>query len=447
MNAPSNGSPHTRFRSSPSLPLSVAGGLTLVDLVVGVLVGLWIPPRIVYFSHERRMAGVDYMVDLVVLLLVATNLAWRWWNARRGPRMESWLYGAGSLSLDLLVALPLCTLLVSIAGDSARYTLLVKLLLLRRVFSIPKLLDEFTNLHPVLARLIPLGFVVPLTVNLVACGWSWIGGGSAGSSPSRTVDYVRAVYWTITTLTTVGYGDITPKTLPQMLYAAATMLIGIGFFGYVLGNVASLFSRLDAAREQYLELRDRVETFMQGNDVPGPLRTRVREYYRYLWRSRKGWNVSTVLADLPPKLRIEMALCLNSEIFEKVPMLRGADSRLREEIVLELKPRVIIPQEEVFRIGDPGDAMYFIQHGEIEIIAADGSVLATLGPGSFFGESALLTARTRNASARAADYCDVFVLKHEAFERVLNRHPDFRRQVEEIAAQRSGGSRSFHADA
>ena len=38
-----------------------------------------------------------------------------------------------------------------------------------------------------------------------------------------------------------------------MIYAAATMMVGIGFFGYVLGNVTSLFARLDAAREQHLE--------------------------------------------------------------------------------------------------------------------------------------------------------------------------------------------------
>jgi len=433
MNAPKTGSPHASPPPSPTL----SRGLALANLVVGVAVGLWIPPRIVYFSHQRRMAGLDYVVDLVVLLLVAANLANRWWQARRGFRTESWLAGAGTLTMDLLVALPLCTLLVSIAGDDARYALLVKLLLLRHVFSIPRLLDEFANLHPVLARMIPLGFVVPVTVNLVACGWSWLGGGNAVSSPSRTVDYVRAVYWTITTLATVGYGDITPKTLPQMLYAAATMLTGIGFFGYVLGNVASLFSRLDAAREQYLELRDRVEAFMRGNNVPAPLRTQVREYYRYLWQSRKGWDVAAVLADLPPKLRVDVALCLNAEIIEKVPMLKGAEPRLLEEIVLELKPRIIIPGEEVFRAGEPGDAMYFIHHGEIEIIASDGSVLATLGPGSFFGESALLTARPRNATARAADYCDVFMLNRDAFERVLNRYPHFRLQVQEIAARRT----------
>jgi CRP-like cAMP-binding protein len=82
--------------------------------------------------------------------------------------------------------------------------------------------------------------------------------------------------------------------------------------------------------------------------------------------------------------------------------------------------------------------MYFIQRGEIEIVAADGTVLATLGPGSFFGESALLAARPRNAAARAVGYGNVFMLNRDAFENVLSRHPDFRQQVQAIAATRTG---------
>ena len=135
---------------------------------------------------------------------------------------------------------------------------------------------------------------------------------------------------------------------------------------------------------------------------------------------------------------ITCGLC--AEIIEKVPVLKGADRRLLEEIVLELKPRVIIPGEEIFRAGEPGDAMYFIQRGEVQIVAGDGTVLATLRPGSFFGESALLTTRPRNASARAVDYGDVFTLSREAFERVLDRHPAFRQQVQTIASSRAGDS-------
>jgi voltage-gated potassium channel len=256
------------------------------------------------------------------------------------------------------------------------------------------------------------------------------------------LDYIRAAYWTITTLATVGYGDITAETKGQMIYASLTMLVGIGFFGYVLGNIASLLVRLDAAREAHLEILSRVDSFMRGNAVPGPLRSRVREYYRYVWKSHQGYDVSAILDELPPKLRADVALFLNAEMIEKVPILKGADRRLLEGLVIELKPRVIIPQEELFCAGDPGDGMYFILRGAIEIVTADGAVLATLGPGSFFGEAALVTARPRNATARAAGYGDVFFLKREAFERVLSHNPGFRQQVNAIAATRTGNTSS-----
>ena len=409
----------------------------MLNVVTAVAAGLWIPVRIVYLSHTFRVALVDHLIDVGVLALMIANH----WPHRRRDRPAAAASVGGrrwSLAVDGLVALPLFTLLEPSLGATADYALLVKLLMIRHLFSIRRLLDDFADLHPVLARLIPLGFIVPIVVNLLACGWSSLGSGTAGPAANKGVDYIRAVYWTITTLATVGYGDITARTPLQMIYAAASMLVGIGFFGYVLGNVTSLFARLDAAHEQHLEQLDRVEAFMRANEVPSPLRSRVREYYRYLWRSRKGWNVSAVLADLPPKLRVEVGLFLNADIIEKVPMLKGAHRRLLEELVLELQPRVVIPGEEIFHAGETGDAMYFIQRGEVEIIAADGTVLATLGPGSFFGETSLLNARPRNAAARAAGYGDVFLLKRDGFERVLSRHPAFRQQVQAIAATRTG---------
>jgi CRP-like cAMP-binding protein len=112
-----------------------------------------------------------------------------------------------------------------------------------------------------------------------------------------------------------------------------------------------------------------------------------------------------------------VALFLNVEMIEKVPILKGADRRRLEGLVIELTPRVIVPEELLFHAGDPGNGMYFILRGEVEFVAADGTVLATLDAGSFFGEAALVTDRPRNATARAAGYGDVFFLNREAFER------------------------------
>lgn len=418
--------------------------LVCVNIPAALFVGTWLPLRMVLFDGMPR---ADRAVDAFFLVLIAV----RFWQRnstftdRRDTKRKSAAKRYGSLAADLLTALPLVSVLDA-AGVAAGTLFILKLLFLRRLFDARAVLDSYDVLHPAVARLVPMALVMPTVVHIIACGWVWLGSGTAGPSDDKVFEYGRAVYWTVTTLCTVGYGDIAGRTLPQMFYANVTMIIGISFFGYVLSNVASLVARLDAAREEYLTLIDKVEGFMRYNDLPGAIRAKVRAYYRYLWESRKGYDDSAVLSSLPQKLRIEATLHINAEIIDKVPVLKGADENLLRDIVLELKPLVIVPGDEIFRVGEPGDAMYFIHRGPVEIIAPDGKILATLQPGSFFGEMALLTANPRSATARAVEYCDLFMLSRDAFEAVLRRHPHFEKHVKSIAAERTQLSSSARSE-
>lgn len=384
------------------------------------LLGIWLPVRIVFYNPSM---WIDAFVDAAVMILVAAEF--------KAEGRFNWK------NPDWIAALPLMTF-TDLTNSTAIASLFffIKLTLVRRVMGITKLTDKHDNLHPVLARLLPMMFVIPVVVHAIACGWVFLGSGTAGPSDDRWFEYGRALYWTFTTLTTVGYGDISAKTLPQMAYASMTMVVGVAFFGYVLSNVASVLARMDSAREEYLSLLDKVEAFMRYNEVPPEIRSKVRQYYRYIWESRNGYDDSTVLASLPTKLRAEVSLFLNSEIIEKVPILKGADQDCLQDIVLKLKPLTIVPGEKVFHAGEPGDAMYFIHRGPVDIVSSEGRTLATLQPGSFFGEMALLTSNARTATAQAADYCDLFVLSRMDFESVLSRYPSFAEHIHDVARQR-----------
>jgi CRP-like cAMP-binding protein len=86
--------------------------------------------------------------------------------------------------------------------------------------------------------------------------------------------------------------------------------------------------------------------------------------------------------------------------------------------------------------GAPGDEMYFIVHGEVEVVDEHDSVLARLHDGDFFGEMALLTDNPRNATARTASFCDLYVLGRESFKQVAVRHPVFHSSIDEKARNR-----------
>eukprot|EP00961_Rhodomonas_salina_P280250 3786058-Rhodomonas_salina.3 len=59
--------------------------------------------------------------------------------------------------------------------------------------------------------------------------------------------YVVSLYWTVTTMTTVGWGDITPQSVPEVAFTLLVLLQGGATFSYMVGNMASLISRCEAA--------------------------------------------------------------------------------------------------------------------------------------------------------------------------------------------------------
>lgn len=157
--------------------------------------------------------------------------------------------------------------------------------------------------------------------------------------------------------------------------------------------------------------------------------------------NRLGYDETAVLSELPPNLRVEIALVLKREFIQKVPFLQGAGQELIRELALTLQPVSFMPGDYIFRAGDIGRQMYFISQGTVDVLSADGkTAYATLHEGDFLGEIALLFSHPRSANVRAITYCDLYALDKETFERILNHYPTFMTYMQEHAAQRRENS-------
>ena len=71
---------------------------------------------------------------------------------------------------------------------------------------------------------------------------TYAGGVAAAESTPVSERYLYAVYWAVTTLTTVGYGDITPTNDNERAYALVSMLCSALVFGYVMRSIGSLLA-------------------------------------------------------------------------------------------------------------------------------------------------------------------------------------------------------------
>lgn len=120
----------------------------------------------------------------------------------------------------------------------------------------------------------------------------------------------------------------------------------------------------------------------------------------------------------------------------RVPMFAGLESATIREIARVLKPRLAVPDEVLVRRGEPGDAMYFLSSGAVEVHVPGQHPGIQLGSGEFFGEMALLSGDRRSADVVALGYCNLLVLTARDFARLRDRHPGLRDHIGQVASSR-----------
>ncbi len=122
------------------------------------------------------------------------------------------------------------------------------------------------------------------------------------------------------------------------------------------------------------------------------------------------------------------------DILSNVPFLRDFPSEALDEIAESLEFMLVLPGERIITAGEVGREMYFLANGGVTVHLPAGFV--KLGSGDFFGEMALLTERPRTANILADGYCQMLVLKRDAFTSVLSRHPALKERIVAVAKQR-----------
>ncbi len=125
-----------------------------------------------------------------------------------------------------------------------------------------------------------------------------------------------------------------------------------------------------------------------------------------------------------------------SQFLARSPLFAGLEPRLLEQLAERSRPIRLGAGEWLFREGDPGDAMYLVRAGRLEVVAGPSEVVVReLGRGDALGELALLTSSPRSASVRAARASDLLVIDREHFEELLQSSPALSRSLNRILGE------------
>lgn len=353
--------------------------------------------------------------------------------------IKSWL------AVDIITAFPLDVAVLLIFGPPEEgskgmlFLLILQIITLIKLLKVKKItkeLRDYLRMNPGMMRLLTFAFWFSQAVHYIALGWIMIGAVEISRSPID--QYIRALYWAITTVATIGYGDYCPNhdDNVQIIFTMVVQIFGVGMYGYIIGNVSGLIANLDVARANFLKKIEEVTTYLKTKQIPEELQDKILNYYYYLWDKKKNISDQNPLADLPSSLNLEVMLYLNRDMLRKVDLFKNAQELFVREAIQMLTPLIYMPEDYIIRQGEYGDCMYFLSSGEVEVIV-DEQRVATLGPGSTFGETALLVGEKRNASIYTKTYCEVFRLAKSDFDHLRNRFPEFDAEIRKLSYRRA----------
>ncbi|KAM4689652.1 voltage-gated inwardly rectifying potassium channel KCNH2 [Discoglossus pictus] len=414
------------------------------------------------------LSVVDLMVDIMFIIDILINFRTTYVNSNEEvvshPGKIAIHYFKGWFLIDMVAAIPFDLLIFGTGseemlktpkeGRNKETTTLIGLLKtarLLRLVRVARKLDRYSEYGAAVLFLLMCTFA--LIAHWLACIWYAIGHmehydenyRSIGwlfslgtqimkpynmsipkSGPSINDKYVTALYFTFSSLTSVGFGNVSPNTNSEKIFSICVMLIGSLMYASIFGNVSAIIQRLYSGTARYHTQMLRVREFIRFHQIPNPLRQRLEEYFQHAWSYTNGIDMNAVLKGFPECLQADICLHLNRSLLQNCKPFKGATKGCLRALAMKFKTTHAPPGDTLVHAGDVLTALYFLSRGSIEILRGD-VVVAILGKNDIFGEPLNLYARPgkSNADVRALTYCDLHKIHREDLLEVLDMYPEF----------------------
>ena len=357
------GDPRDRMKRLVEWPL-------IVLIIANVFVVVVETVETVYARYQYELLIFEY-VSVAIFTLEFTARLWvctaHGPHARSGPLRGRLRFAATPFAvIDFLAILPfyLSFLLPGIDLRMLRIFRLLRLLKLARyspaLATLGKVLQE--ERRALLAALF-------IMIGLLMLSSTAMYHVERHVQPDVFTSIPAAMWWSLATLTTVGYGDVVPITPIGRLLGGVVMIFGLAMFALPVGIVASGFA-------SEIHRRDFVVS----------------------------WGMVA-----------------------QVPLFAELDAVLISRISNLLRSSLVAPDTVVFRKGDASDAMYFIVSGAVEVDVKPEAI--HLHDGDFFGEVGLVRKRARMATVRTVTQCRFLVLDFGDFHDLIESDRDLREAV------------------
>ncbi|XP_060881652.1 potassium voltage-gated channel subfamily H member 2 isoform X1 [Metopolophium dirhodum] len=423
-------------------------------------------PRPLRFSFEDPLVVVDFFVDITFIIDIAINFRTTYVNKNdevvSAPSKIALNYFRGWFLIDLVAAIPFDLLIAGSSAETDELTQetqkpeetttligLLKTARLLRLVRVARKIDRYSEYGAAVLLLLMATFA--LIAHWLACIWYAIGNAERRhvdskvgwldilandthqfyshnntGGPSIRSRYITALYFTFSSLTSVGFGNVAPNTDAEKAFTICVMLVGSLMYASIFGNVSAIIQRLYSGTARYHTQMLRVREFIRFHQIPNPLRQRLEEYFQHAWTYTNGIDMNSVLKGFPECLQADICLHLNRNLLKNCSAFNGASPGCLRALSLKFRTTHAPPGDTLVHQGDVLTSLYFISRGSIEILK-DNVVMAILSKNDIFGENPCKHATIGKSccNVRALTYCDLHKIDRNDLLEVLDLYPEF----------------------
>uniref|UniRef100_A0ABD2X974 Potassium voltage-gated channel protein eag n=1 Tax=Trichogramma kaykai TaxID=54128 RepID=A0ABD2X974_9HYME len=246
------------------------------------------------------------------------------------------------------------------------------------------------------------------------------------AGPPRRTMYVTALYFTMTCMTSVGFGNVAAETDNEKIFTICMMIIAALLYATIFGHVTTIIQQMTSATAKYHDMLNNVREFMKLHEVPKALSERVMDYVVSTWAMTKGLDTDKVLNYCPKDMKADICVHLNRKVFNEHPAFRLASDGCLRALAMHFTMSHSAPGDLLYHTGESIDSLCFIVTGSLEVIQDD-EVVAILGKGDVFGDSFWKDSAVGQSAAnvRALTYCDLHTIKRDKLLEVLDFYQAF----------------------
>jgi len=346
-------------------------------------------PSLTTLQVLAGMINFYFMADVILTFFTAY-----WDNESKlvtSKRLIAWNYVKGWLWWDVLTATPWDWLATS-SGATAelknfRFLRMARMMRLARLLRMAKLkkmmehLNRLIEASPVIVFLVGLTQLVSCLTMLThwaACMWYAIGAQNPGTSwisihlPAYTKQdemYTWSIYFAMATMTTVGYGDISPTNWDECVFTLAMLAIACFVFAVLMGVLTDMICNLSKHKHTVSEKKMTLMRYMQWRLVPRDLALAIRQHLLFLWETNRDYDSyeKDLKKHLPPVLRTSLCHHVYSRVLVSLPFLawmQDYDACLKA-LSSKVRSTFVEYGDEIFRVGQTNVTVHVLVTGTV----------------------------------------------------------------------------------